>query len=97
MLVERDDRVLSREAAPVGEALGEALRADGIEVLCGVAPASVRREGQDYVLELEDGRLVKGERLLVCAGRHPRFEGLGLETMESSPTPAGFPSRGTCA
>src|SRR6516164_6814987 len=35
VIVEGADRLLSREAAPLGQALGEALRRDGIEVLTG--------------------------------------------------------------
>ncbi len=91
VLVERADRVLSREPAPLGKALGEVLSGEGIEVLCGVSPAEARREGEDCVLELEDGRLLRGEHLLVCAGRHPRYEGLGLETVGIVPNPHGVP------
>ena len=42
---------------------------------------AARREGEDYVLELDDGRAVRAERLLVATGRRPRVEGLGLETV----------------
>ena len=35
VLIERSARVLAREAAPLGEALGEVLRRDGIELLLG--------------------------------------------------------------
>jgi pyruvate/2-oxoglutarate dehydrogenase complex dihydrolipoamide dehydrogenase (E3) component len=34
----------------------------------------------DYVLVLDDGRKLHGDRLLVATGRRPRVAGLGLET-----------------
>ena len=52
VLVEGADRVLPREAAPLGAALGEALRRDGIELVLGRHAAAARRDGQEYVLAL---------------------------------------------
>jgi dihydrolipoamide dehydrogenase len=79
-LVEAAGHVLGREPAPLGEALGEALRRDGIELLLGVHAAAARRDGPDYVLVLDDGRELRGDRLLVATGRRPRVAGLGVET-----------------
>src|SRR4051794_7270470 len=44
-LVEGGAQVLSREPAPLGEALGEVLRRDGIEVAVGVHASAARRDG----------------------------------------------------
>ena len=41
---------------------------------------SARRDGPDYVLVLENGRELHGDRLLAATGRRPRVAGLGLET-----------------
>ncbi|HEX6402340.1 MAG TPA: NAD(P)/FAD-dependent oxidoreductase [Pseudonocardiaceae bacterium] len=79
-LVEGAGHVLAREPAPLGEALGEALGRDGIELLLGLHVAGARRDGEDYVLVLDDGRELRGDRLLVATGRRPRVAGLGLET-----------------
>lgn len=79
-LVEGAGHVLAREPAPLGEALGDVLRRDGIELLLGVHAAAARRDGEDYVLVLDDGRELRGDRLLVATGRRPRVAGLGLET-----------------
>jgi pyruvate/2-oxoglutarate dehydrogenase complex dihydrolipoamide dehydrogenase (E3) component len=81
-IVEGADRLLAREPAPLGEAVAEALRADGIELHLGVHAASARREGGDYVLALADGSELRGDKLLVATGRRPRLAGLGLDRIE---------------
>ena len=82
--------MLAREPAPLGEALGEALRRDGIELYLGVHATAARREGEDYVLSLEDGRELRGDRLLVATGRRPRVPD-GLETVGVQAGPHGIP------
>ncbi len=88
-LVEGADRVLSREAAPLGQALGEALRRDGIELHLGVHAKAARRDGEEYVLQLDDGTELRGDKLLVATGRRPRVEGIGLETVGVEANPRG--------
>jgi pyruvate/2-oxoglutarate dehydrogenase complex dihydrolipoamide dehydrogenase (E3) component len=89
VLVEGAGLVLAREPAPLGHALGEALRRDGIELVLGVRVTTARREGEDYILELDDGRELRGDRLLVATGRSPRVDGIGLETVGIEPDPRG--------
>jgi pyruvate/2-oxoglutarate dehydrogenase complex dihydrolipoamide dehydrogenase (E3) component len=79
-IVEGATHVLAREPLPLGEALGEALRRDGIELFLGVNAIAARRDGTGYVLVLEDKRELRGDRLLVATGRRPRVDGLGLES-----------------
>jgi pyruvate/2-oxoglutarate dehydrogenase complex dihydrolipoamide dehydrogenase (E3) component len=79
-VVEGGSHVLGHEPAPLGEALGEVLRHDGIELFLGVHATAARRDGEDYVLALDNGHELRGDRLLVATGRHPRVHGLGLET-----------------
>jgi pyruvate/2-oxoglutarate dehydrogenase complex dihydrolipoamide dehydrogenase (E3) component len=90
-LIEGASHVLAREPAPLGDALGEELRRDGIELLTGVHAASARRDGPDYVLVLEDGRELRGDRLLAATGRRPRVTGIGLETVGITPEARGVP------
>src|SRR5213592_4316485 len=52
-LVDGAEHVLAREPAPLGHALEEELRRDGIELLTGIHAASARQDGPDYVLTLE--------------------------------------------
>src|SRR3712207_3778678 len=85
------DHLLPREPAPLGTALGEALRRDGIELELGRITRSVRRDGADVVLHLDDGRELRGDRLLVATGRRPRVEGLGLETVGVRADAHGIP------
>jgi pyruvate/2-oxoglutarate dehydrogenase complex dihydrolipoamide dehydrogenase (E3) component len=80
-LVEGGSHVLAREPKPLGDALGEELSRDGIELVLGIQASAARRDGEDYVLVLEDGRELRGDRLLVATGRRPRVDGLGLETV----------------
>jgi pyruvate/2-oxoglutarate dehydrogenase complex dihydrolipoamide dehydrogenase (E3) component len=93
-LVEAADHVLAREPKPLGDALGEALRADGIELCFGEHASAARRDGQDYVLEFADRPELRGDRLLVATGRRPRTEGLGLETVGIEPSRQGIPVDG---
>jgi pyruvate/2-oxoglutarate dehydrogenase complex dihydrolipoamide dehydrogenase (E3) component len=90
-IVEGAGHVLSREPAPLGEALGEVLRRDGIELVLGMHATAARRDGEDYVLQLEDGRELRGDRLLVATGRRPRSAGLGLETVGIQADGHGIP------
>ncbi|HEY2575158.1 MAG TPA: NAD(P)/FAD-dependent oxidoreductase [Streptosporangiaceae bacterium] len=78
-LVEGAAHVLGREPAPLGDALGEVLRRDGIELYLGTHATAARRDGQDYVLALDDGRELRGDHLLAATGRRPRLPG-GLDT-----------------
>jgi dihydrolipoamide dehydrogenase len=90
-LVEGSDHVLAREPAPLGEALGEVLRRDGIDLVLGGKVTGARMDGDDYVLALADGRELRGDKLLVATGRRPRVEELGLETIGVDPDPHGVP------
>jgi pyruvate/2-oxoglutarate dehydrogenase complex dihydrolipoamide dehydrogenase (E3) component len=81
--------LLAREPARLGEALAEVLRDDGIELALGARATAARRDGDDYVLELDDGRELRGDRLLVATGRRPRVDGIGLESVGIEPNPRG--------
>jgi dihydrolipoamide dehydrogenase len=90
-IVDRSGHLLAREPAPLGDALAEVLRRDGIEVVLSANTTAARRDGDDYVLELDDGRELRGDRLLVATGRRPRVRGVGLETVGIEPDAHGVP------
>jgi pyruvate/2-oxoglutarate dehydrogenase complex dihydrolipoamide dehydrogenase (E3) component len=91
VIIEGSDRLIPREAAPLGTALSEALRGDGIELKLGTRATGARRDGADYVLDLDSGTDVRGDRLLVATGRRPRVDGIGLETVGVKAGPHGIP------
>jgi pyruvate/2-oxoglutarate dehydrogenase complex dihydrolipoamide dehydrogenase (E3) component len=93
-LAEGAAHVLAREPVPLGEALGEVLRADGVELLVGVRVTAARRDGEDYVLVLDNGSELRGDRLLVATGRRPRVTDLGLETVGVQAGAHGIPVDG---
>jgi len=90
-LVNDAEHVLAREPAPLGEALSEVLRRDGIELALGARATAARRDGEDYVLELEGARELRGDRLLVATGRRARVAGIGLETVGVEADDHGIP------
>jgi pyruvate/2-oxoglutarate dehydrogenase complex dihydrolipoamide dehydrogenase (E3) component len=90
VVVEGADRVLPREPAPLGEALGEALRQDGIELMLGMHATAARRADGEFVLQFDRGTELRGDRLLVATGRRPRVDGIGLETVGVEATRHGI-------
>ena len=90
-IAEGATRLLAHDPAPLGEALGAALQSDGVELVLGRKVGAARRDGDDYVLTLDDGRELRGDRLLVATGRRPRVDGIGLETVGITPGRQGIP------
>ena len=91
VIVEGAERLIGKEPAPLGEALGEAFAREGIELVLGMHATAARRDGDEFVLELEDGRELRGDHLLVATGRRPRVEGIGLETVGIAADGHGIP------
>jgi pyruvate/2-oxoglutarate dehydrogenase complex dihydrolipoamide dehydrogenase (E3) component len=89
-IVEGMGHLLAREPKPLGDAVAEALAADGVELYLGRQAASASRDGADYVLELADGTTLRGDRLLVATGRRARLDGLGLESVGIEPSRRGI-------
>ena len=90
-IVEHSAHVLPREPAPLGEALGDVMTREGIDIVHRVRATRARREASDFILELDDGRELRGDRLLVATGRRPRVEGIGLETVGVAAVAQGVP------
>ncbi|MDP9228935.1 MAG: NAD(P)/FAD-dependent oxidoreductase [Actinomycetota bacterium] len=90
-LVDGAEHVLPREPAPLGVALGEVLRSEGIDLVLGAHASAARHEGEEYVLEFEHRAELRGDRLLVATGRRPRVAGLGLETVGVEADAHGIP------
>ena len=86
-----DARAPARAARRSARRSARSCERDGIELVLGVHATAARREGDDYVLELDDGRELRGDRLLVATGRRPRVEDLGLETVGIEADAHGVP------
>jgi pyruvate/2-oxoglutarate dehydrogenase complex dihydrolipoamide dehydrogenase (E3) component len=93
-LVEGMDHLLPREPKPLGDGLGVALAADGIELHFGEHATAVRRDGDEYVVEFAGRDDLRGERLLVATGRRARVDDIGLDTIGVEPTRQGIPVDG---
>jgi pyruvate/2-oxoglutarate dehydrogenase complex dihydrolipoamide dehydrogenase (E3) component len=78
-LIQRSNRLLSREEPRVGDLAQQALSDLGVEVRTGISPSRARRDGADSVLELSDGTEVRGDVVIMATGRTPRTDDLGLE------------------
>jgi mercuric reductase len=75
-------RVVPAEDPDVGDALGEYLMAEGLEVRAGVTIEQVAREDRGYVVSFRaagQARAVRAEQLLVATGRRANSAGLGLD------------------
>ncbi len=89
-VVEGSPRLAPREEPHIGERLARILGDDGIDIRLGVHAVSVRRDGGERVVTLDDGSEARGEVLLVATGRRPRTDGLGLETVGIEPSRRGI-------
>ncbi len=80
-VLQRSARILPTEAADLTDALTGYLSEEGIDVRTGVAIESVRREGDEIVVETMIGGAVytfRGSHLLLATGRQGNTESLGL-------------------
>lgn len=94
-VVEALPRLIAGEEEFASEQVRAALEQAGVEVLVGVKATAVSRAapaaGEDggargpVSVELEDGRSLTGDELLVAVGRRPRTEQLGLEALGLEP------------
>jgi dihydrolipoamide dehydrogenase len=84
-ILERSDRLLEREEPFAGEQVMDSLRALGVDVRVDVAIAAVRADGDEVVVELDGDGPVRADELLVAAGRRPRTEAIGLDSVGLEP------------
>ncbi len=84
-VLERGERVLAGAEPEASEAVGAALRAAGVDVRLGTAVQAARREGTEVVVTVAAGdgpaEEIRGDQVLVAAGRRARTHDVGLETV----------------
>ena len=85
-LVEAAPRLLSRREPFAGELVAASLAEQGVEVRTGETAdeAGLGNEGE-FRLSLESGDELVADELLVCVGRRPHTDDLGLETVGLAP------------
>lgn len=81
-LIEPEPRLLAREEPFAGEQVAASLEQNyGVTVIFGVKADRLSQEGDVITAELDDGRRVEAEKLLMATGRKPMLDGLGLESI----------------
>lgn len=88
-IVEKGDRLLSREDEDVTDAVQEFLEEEGITVECEADIQGVAREGDEIVLTLA-GKTLRGTHLLVATSQTPNTEGLDLDKAGIETDERGF-------
>lgn len=78
-LAHRGDRLLGREDPRVGELVHDYLAETGVDIRLNASAAKARRDGEDSIIELDDGTEVAADVVIFGTGRNPRTQGLGLE------------------
>ena len=78
-LVERSDRLLSREDPRVGELVHIYLSGEGVTVHTNTNAVRARRDADETVVELDNGDEARCDVIVVGTGRTPRTAGLGLD------------------
>jgi pyruvate/2-oxoglutarate dehydrogenase complex dihydrolipoamide dehydrogenase (E3) component len=85
-LVEALPRLLGGEEPFAGDQLCESLRRQGVDVRLGATAVKAARDGAgEFALTLADGTELRGDELMVAAGRRPHTSQLGLETVDLEP------------
>ena len=85
-VLQRGERLLAGYEPFVGEAVAAAIERRGGRVLFGADAQAVERDGDGSVrVTLAGGEVVVADELLVAAGRRPRTDDLGLETVGLEP------------
>ena len=78
-LVQRAERLLPREDAELAGLLRARLEREGMRIHTAARVERVRADAGDRQLLGADGLSLRGDELLVAAGRRPQVDGLGLD------------------
>ncbi len=81
-VVEMAERLLLKEEPRASELIASHLRDDAIDVLVGKRASAVRQAGGDHELAIEGSdEGIAFDAIIIAAGRAPRSDGLGLDTV----------------
>ncbi len=77
-VIERSDRIVSREDQDVSVALSEILESEGVRIHTSAAISEIEKRGESVHVAWNGGE-ANGSHLLVALGRMPNTDDLGLE------------------
>ena len=80
-VVEMMDRLVPDLDADASEAIARSLKERHVNVITGARAEAVEASDAEVVVHCGAGRTIQAERLLVCVGRRPNVEDLGLEAL----------------
>ncbi len=93
-VIDRNERLVSREDQDVSESLRSLFEDEGIElVLSARVEAISGKSGQSVEIKIQQGgstKTLKGTHLLVATGRTPNTDGIGLELAGVELTDTGY-------
>lgn len=93
-IVQRGERLLTREDADVAEAVATMLREDGITLFLNSSARQVERTGENGIrltVETPEGeRVIDGSHLLVAVGRMPNSDRLNLAAADVTTDRQGY-------
>ena len=96
VLVGSAPHLLPREPEPLGDGARRGAAERGHRAAPGTRAVAARRDGEDYVLELEDGRELRGDKLLVATAGARGSTASASRRSASSRTRTGCRSTRTC-
>jgi len=85
-IIEGMNRVLALEEPEASAVLGAVLQRDGIELWLNSRAQSVEQRGDSIAVNVDGGRQVTGQALVVATGRRANLGDIGLETVGLDPS-----------
>ncbi len=95
-LVQSPDTLIDREDPQVSEIIRPILEEEGIDVRVGRRVEKARKEDGGAVVTLDDGEEIQTDVVVIVAGRTPRVEGIGLESVGVEVDEKGLPVDDRC-
>lgn len=89
-LVEHSERLIDREDQQVGDLIQPFLEEEGIDVRVGLKVEKARKENGSAVVTLDNDDEIEADVLVMVAGRTPRVNGIGLESVGIEPDEGGL-------
>ena len=90
-IVDAAPRPVPREEPEAGDLLADVLTSEGITLCVGRRVTSVSHDADGFAVALDDGRVERGERLLVATGRRPTIDADTWQRLGLSGQPGTLP------